>query len=459
VEEIMRSLKLSRRTLLRGSLGGICVSVALPALEAMLDSHGTAHADGSPLPRRLGIFFWGNGVKLDRWVPSGTGEGYELSPALQPLLAFKSKFSVVSGLDLKTGNERGHHAGCVGILSGAPMISQPHPNSNYASTFSQPSIDQVAAAAIGQGTRFRSLELGISTRVVKSEGTTLNYLSHNGPDNPNPPEYDPGKLFDRLFGPDFMQPMASQAVQVSRRLRKSVLDAVAEDLTGLQTRVGLNDRRRLDQHLANVRAIEKRLAGDVGSSSLGVCSAPVRPAPIVDQNGQEKLAERMKAMSDLTALALACDQTRVFSVLFTGSVGSTVFWQIGTDVGHHSLSHDEPGDQPLIHKSTVFTMEQFAILLGALNAVTEGDGTLLDHCGILASSDVAEGREHSIEDYPILVAGRAGGALRSGLHYRGDGGNTSQVLLTLLRSVGLPLSEFGDAGGRVSQGCSAIEAG
>jgi hypothetical protein len=453
----MRNLKLSRRTLLRGTLGGIGVSIGLPALEAMLDSHGTAHADGSALPRRLGIFFWGNGVKLDRWVPAGTGDAYELSPALQPLLAFKSKFSVVSGLDIKSGNERGHHAGCVGILSGAPMISQPHPNSPYASTFSQPSIDQVAAAALGAGTRFRSLELGISTRVIKSEGTTLSYLSHNGPDNPNPPEYDPAKLFDRLFGADFM-PMPSQAVQVSRRLRKSVLDVVAEDVTGLQSRVGLSDRRRLDQHLANIRAIEGRLGTDAGSSSLGVCSAPVRPSPIADENGQEKIAERMKAMSDLTAIALACDQTRVFSILFTGSVGSTVFWQVGTDVGHHSLSHDEPGDQPLLHKSTVFTMEQFATLLGALDGVAEGAGTVLDNCGILASSDVADGREHSIEDYPILVAGRAGGALRSGLHYRGDGGNTSEVLLTLLRSVGLPLSEFGDAGGRVSQGCTAIEA-
>jgi hypothetical protein len=253
--------------------------------------------------------------------------------------------------------------------------------------------------------------------------------------------------------------MPSQAMQVSRRLRKSVLDAVAEDVTGLQSRVGLHDRKRLDQHLANIRAIEKRLAGDATSSSLGACTAPVRPAPILDENGQEKIAERMKAMSDLTAMALACDQTRVFSIMFSGSVGATVFWQVGTDVGHHSLSHDEPGDQPLLHQSTVFTMEQFATLLGALDGVAEGDGTVLDNCGILASSDVADGREHSIEDYPILVAGRAGGALRSGVHYRGDGENTSQVLLTLLRSVGLPLSEFGEAGGRVSQGCSAIEAG
>jgi hypothetical protein len=453
----MRKTKLGRRTLLRGTLGGIAVSVGLPPLELMFNSNATAHADGSALPKRLGIFFWGNGVKLDRWNPEMTGAGFELSPALAPLAAHRDHVSVVSGMNVMTGNERGHHAGCVGILSGAAMISQPHPNSTYASTFSKPSIDQVAAAAIGQSTRFKSLELGISTRVIKVEGTTLAYLSHNGPDSPNPPEYDPSKLFDRVFGADFMQPSAASPVLVSRRLRKSILDAVAADVTGLQNRVGVRDRQRLAQHMDNIRSIEKRLTGDASAPALTTCAPQARPSAVADQNGREQIAERMKAMSDLTAMALACDQTRVFSIMFSGSVGSTVYWQIGTDIGHHTLSHDEAGDQPLVHQSTVFTMEQFATLLGSLKAVGEGDGTLLDNCAILASSDVSDGREHSIEDYPIVVAGRGGGALRTGVHYRSDAENTSQVLLTVLRAAGLPLSEFGEDGGHVTQGCSAIE--
>ena len=103
-------------------------------------------------------------------------------------------------MNVKTGNEQGHHAGTVGILSGRPMISQPHPSSAYASTFSGPSIDQVAAAVLGRRTPFRSLEVGVSRQVTENEGTTLLYLSHRGPDAPNPPEYDPERLFDRLFG-------------------------------------------------------------------------------------------------------------------------------------------------------------------------------------------------------------------------------------------------------------------
>jgi hypothetical protein len=457
----MAKLQLSRRKLLRGALGGGIVTVGLPPLAAMFNANATAYADGSPIPRRLGIFFWGNGVKLDRWTPANTGPGWTPSAALAPLLPLKDDVSVVSGMDLKTGNERGHHAGCVGILSGAPMVSEPHPNSNYVSTFSKPSIDQVAAGAIGQTTRFKSLEVGISRRVVSGEGTTLHYLSHNGPDSTNPPEYDPAKVFDRIFGTDFMLKGAAAAAPDPRRaLRRSVLDAVSADLTSLRATVGASDKVRLDQHLENIRSIENRLVEMAPTAPPALaCKLPANPGSLPDQNRQEQLEPKMKAMSDLIALALACDQTRVFSVMFSGSVGSTVFWEVGAQGGHHDLTHDEPGDQPLVQASTVFTMQQFATLLGALKGIPEGAGTLLDNCVVLASSDVADGREHSIEDYPILVAGRGGGYLKHpGVHYRSSGENTSTVLLSVLRAAGLTLTEFGDKGGHVTAGCSAIEA-
>ena len=183
-----------RRTVLRGLVGGVAVGIGLPPLEAMFNGNGTAYAQGTPIPKRLGVFFWGNGVKLDRWTPANTGTTWTPSLELAPLMPVKDYVNVVSGMNIKTGNERGHHAGTVGILSGAPMISEPHPNSAYASTFSAPSIDQVAANVIGKTTRFKSLEVGISKRVDNVEGTTLQYLSHSGPDSPNPPEYDPAAL-------------------------------------------------------------------------------------------------------------------------------------------------------------------------------------------------------------------------------------------------------------------------
>lgn len=462
------SRKVSRRTVLRGTLGGAAIAFALPPLEAMFNGNGTAYAQGAPLPRRMGIFFWGGGVKQDRWVPATTGAAWTPSAALEPLAAagIKDYVSVLTGMNIKTGNPQGHHAGQAGILSGVPLVSQPKGTAPFKSTFGGPSLDQIVADAIGATSKFKSLEVGISKRVVGGEGTTLHYLSHNGPDSANPPEYDAAKVFNRIFGADFVAPSGGTApmpvVDVSKVLRKSVLDAVSSDVTGLKAKVGAVDKARLDQHFENIRAIENRIgttSGMPGSIAQAMCSKPTNPGSFADMSGKEMIEEKMKGMSDLIAMALACDQTRVFSMMFSGSVCGTVYWQVGATGGHHDLTHNEAGDQPLVHASTVFTMKMFALLLQTLKNIPEGAGNLLDSIAILASSDTADGKAHSITDYPILVAGRAGGALKHpGVHYRSMKENTSLVLMSLLRSVGLPLTEFGLGNGKVTTGCSAIEA-
>jgi len=455
------SLKLGRRMFLRGALAGAGVGVGLPVLEAMLDGNGAALAGGRPLPRRLGVFFWGNGIRHKQWIPAERGAGWTLSEELAPLERVKSYVNVVTGMNVKTGNEQGHHAGSVGILSGCPMVSQPHPSSAYASTFSGPSIDQVAAAVIGRGTRFRSLEVGVSRRVTENEGTTLLYLSHRGPDSPNPPEYDPGRVFDRLFGAAGRPGTGSDggsSLQAARLVGKSVLDVVMDDARALENKVGASDRRRLEQHLDDVRDIERRVT--VPWQPPAGCRPGVYPGDFRERDGREPLTAINEAQARLVALALSCDLTRVFSFMFSGSVGTTTYWQVGEDQVHHQLTHDEPGDQPLVHAATVFIMRQLAVLLETLATTPDGAGNLLDSCAVLASSDTADGREHTLEDYPVLVAGRAGGRLKHpGVHYRSDGGeNTSKVLLSVLRGVGLRLPTFGQKGGHVDESLTAIEA-
>jgi hypothetical protein len=166
-------------------------------------------------------------------------------------------------------------------------------------------------------------------------------------------------------------------------------------------------------------------------------------------------------MSDLLAMALACNQTRVFSMMFSGSVASTVYWQVGITGGHHQLTHDEPGMQPQVQASTVFTVQMFAVLLNALKAIPEGAGNVLDNCAILASTDTSDGRFHNIRDYPILVGGKGGGFLKyPGVHYRSPTGteSTSTTLLTVLRAAGTGLNQVGGGGGLVTSSCSGIEA-
>jgi hypothetical protein len=431
----------------------------------MFNGNGTAYADGTEIPKRLGIFFWGDGVKPDRWVPVNTGASWASSPALVPLetAGVKDYVSVVSGQLITSGTERGHHSGTVGILSGAPLIAQPANGAPYRSTFSKPSIDQVAAGIIGTGSRYKSIEVGISPRVNSVEGTTLHYLSHNGPDSTNPPEYDPAKLFDRIFGMGFTPPGSTTTPVVDATLgyRKSVLDVVLGDFGRLRARAGATDRVRLDRHADGIRSIENRLtAGAAPVVTTPSCKLPVKPMSFPDQAGKEQIEPKTKAMSDLLAIALACNQTRVFSMMFTGSVAGTVFWQAGLTGGHHQTTHDEPGMQPLVQASTVFTMQMFAILLNSLKAVPEGAGNVLDNCAILASTDTSDGRYHNIRDYPILVAGKGGGVLKyPGVHYRALTAteSTSTTLLTVLRAAGTNVTQVGAAGGLATTSCTGIE--
>jgi hypothetical protein len=447
---------LSRRTMLRGMASGAAATLALPVLDAMLNNHGTALAQGAPLPKRFGVFFWGNGVRLAKWTPKTTGAGWALTEELAGLANVKDYVSVVSGMDIKTGNERGHHAGTVGILSAAPMVPQDPKGAPYASTFSAPSIDQVVAAELGGATKFRSLELGISRRIVSGEGTSLRYLSHNGPDNANPPEYSPRALFDRVFGNGFMGGGATPTVDPRLVLRRSVLDAVRLDANALRNRLGTSDRVRLDQHLESIRALEQQIeSAEKAAPPPTLCMAP--NAPTDPQANDITGVNNM--MSELLTLSLACDQTRVFSIMFSGSVSLQVYGEVGATTEHHGLSHDEPGDQPMVHKITTFIIDKFATLLEKLKNTTEGDGNLLDRCAILASSDTAEGQPHSINDYPILVAGKAGGALvHPGVHYRSASReNTSKVLLTLLQAMDLQVTEYGKAGGMTNQTVAALK--
>jgi hypothetical protein len=443
----MARKKLSRRTVLRGLLGGAAVSVALPTLDIFLNDSGTALADGSAFPRRFGIFFWGNGMLPDRWRPIGTGSGdeWQLSEQLTPLAPHKDVISVVTGMDVLVPNTLPHGAGAGGFLSGARIQV-----SGEEHTFTQPTIDQMLAQSVGSQTRFRSLEVGVEPGVKGR--------SFNGPNSINPPETSPYALYQRLFGAGFVEPGEEPVIDPRIALRRSVLDAVMDDSRKLQDRVSSADRMRLEQHFDGVRDLElrlKRLQED--PPTLASCQRPEAPdASYPPIDGRPQLREVNRVMSDLVSMALACDQTRVFSIWFSEPVGNVLY--PGATAGHHQLTHDEPGAQDGVNNIVVQIMQSYGDLLGGLRAVPEGEQTLLDHCAVLATSDVSFGRQHLLSDFPIIIGGSAGGFLRTNMHHQTLGENASKVMLTLLRSQGLNVAEFGHDEAWVDEGLDAIVA-
>ena len=365
-----RFMAMPRRTFLRGLAG---VSLALPAFDAMLNNNGDALAGGEPLPKRFGVWFWGNGVRLDRWNPTATGTAWELSPALAPLFAVKDWLNVVSNHEVHAAGPRGHHGGEAGMLSGVEFIALDHPNSLYSSKFGGPSIDQLLVNDLSADKP--ALVLGVSKRVVNSEGPTLNFISHRGPDNPIAPEYSPAALFTRLFGsftpPDTNDPRAA--------LRVSVLDAVSEETARLKSRLGLNDKQRLEAHLTAISELRTRILAQppvaTGACQIGVGSSDENQ----DVDGFERLREVNGLMSDLLVLSFACDITRSASVMFTGSVGGTFFNEVpGVTSGHHDITHSgTPDAQDVVHATTVYTMDRFNDLLVRLKDTPEGGGVPL----------------------------------------------------------------------------------
>jgi hypothetical protein len=431
--------------MLRGMLGGSAVAVGLPALELFLNDSGTAYADcPGGLPTVFGTFYWGNGMIPADWNPTTTGAGYDLPTMLQPLAPIQSDVSIVSGMRVLTTNTSPHGSGPAGLFSGADLVDD---------TFVGPSLDQVIAdglvAAGASERRFHSVEIGI-------ERSTSSW-SMTGPHMVNPPECDPFSLYTRIFGPEFRLPGDMSMPDPRIALRQSVLDGVRDQSARLRTRVGTADRARLDQHLEGIRALETQLLALAMAPTAPACTArPTTPDMMYpDLDGRPQMQAIHRVMVDMLAVALACDQTRTFFEMFTQPVNNTLF--LDATAGHHQLTHDEADPQPQVARIVTFIVGEFAYLVQKLASISEGSSRLLDRCAILGTTDVSYGRTHSLEDYPMMIAGNACGALRSGVHYRSlSGENASKIPLTLLNAVGVTATEYGRGAAHTTDTLGAI---
>jgi hypothetical protein len=435
---------LSRRSILRGFARGAVVSVALPPLEAMFNTSGTAYACDGILPRRFGVWFWGNGTLPDQWVPSSVGEGdaWELSEQLAPLASIKHKLAVITGLACKVPNVSPHGSGAACLLTAGPALE------GSDGSRVGPSIDQVIADSIGATSIYKSIQ----TTATSSSGQ-----SWNGPGSQNAAERDPYALYARLFGDTFIEPGEEGVVDPRLGLRRSALDAVMGDIQGLQARLGASDRQRLEQHLDGVREIEQRLAIlEDNPPNLESCVRADSPtADFADIEGRPVIYERNAVMSQLLAMSLACDQTRVFGHYLTDPVSDVLFPD--APAGHHDLTHNEGGDQPSVNAITVQCIEMFAQTLEILDAIPEGEGSLLDNCAVLGCSEVSLAQTHNIEEMPTIIAGSACGFFQQDVHFRStSAASTTRLLISLQQAMGMTVSSFGFDDAAETQGLSEI---
>jgi hypothetical protein len=434
---------LSRRSVLRGvlALGG-AVAIPLPTLDIMLNSNGNAYAQGSQIPVRYLTWFFGNGALPGMWVPTSTAADWELSPQLMPLAPVKEYLTVLSGYNGDI-EEDCHVRGAGAVLAGglAPGAGG-RPGG--------PSICQLVADVTAQGTLFRSLEVGVTDATPNVDGAAVMHsIAHRSSDEPLHPEFDPRVVFDRLFANATPRASEEPSADPSPLLavKRSVLDAVLLDGAKLRARLGSVDQQRLDSHLEGIRAIESRLVAHAQLS----CAMPSRPELGPDRRA-EATPEINSAMTDLVVLALSCGLTNVASYAFTLPAGHVYFRNLGADMNdnfHDGICHTDRGGhtpsdyQVRVHRGVIYTMQCFLEMLVKLKGVAVGDGNLLDHMLIYCTSEIAWGKTHSLADFPVLLAGKAGGKLRGTRHVRNEGRVLSEVLLSIAQGMGSSITQLG----------------
>jgi hypothetical protein len=402
-------IHLNRRRFVAGS-----AATALAAPFARLLSPPALASDGSGSAKRFLVFFTPNGTIHDHWRPEG-GETDFVFPegsVMESLTPHRERLLVIDNMDFCTGNN--HEGGMAAMLTAGGNTS----------------IDQMIADHIGGSSRFASLELGAQTSLWGgSSQTRMSYRDglYVTPDD------SPHNVFERLFG-DVGDPLLA-----SRRQR--LLDINRAELNDLRSRLGMEERARLDAHLGALDTVERAISGESS------CDSPAAPA-YYDVNANDNFPLVAQHQIDLAVLSLSCGMTNVATVQLSHTVGPTVFTWLDQSDGHHSLSH--AADENVMDVANFVTCErwyaeQFAYLLDQLSTAVDAEtgAPLLEDTVVFWAQELGDGRMHTCEAVPWVLAGSGGGFFTTGRKVDLAGVTHDGVLVSLAHAFGLPLESIG----------------
>ena len=430
---------LSRRRFLKGlslGAGGLALS---PILEQL-----RAHAAGEAAARQRFVFvLLGNGLNPGFFVPKGIERrgkandrladlpltAHELPFALEPLAPFKSRLSILQGLSGKIcGGGHSTYYGALGVFPGKKGA--------YGET-----IDLALAKALP------AIVPHVGLGMANHPDWTLDYTcSSRGPNQPVPILLRPDLAYSQLFGS-----VAAGEARQSYKARGNLLDFLAEDIRRLDAHLAGEERERLQVYLGAYESMRDR------RSRMGEIESSLRKhAPTVtDKYTSEVETDRLDAQFDLAAAALITGLTNVVTI--ASGVGS--FWTIrfsglGMTENTHGIGHGkgENGKSAAELSQIIrrFHAELIARLAKKLQAVPEGNGTMLDRTTIVFLSDAAEAHHSSCAEWPFILLGNAGGRLKTNgryleYPYYGKPGHRTiaSLYLAFLQAAGAPRESFG----------------
>jgi hypothetical protein len=438
--------KISRRTLLRGA----GVAMALPWLESIPVWGAVSSATGAGevaalFPKRFAALFMACGINGNHWWAKGAGDEMELGKTLEPMAPYKKKLNLVNGLFNKKATGVGIHPGQTGnILSGVSLQKGSELRGGI-------TMDQVLANNFGDSTVQPSLVLGCEQPVTGYHETNFSmaYSSHiswQSATSPVPMEVYPSLAFDSLFD------------NRGNARNKSILDRVKEDADGLSREVSNSDKAKLEEYLSSVREVEKRVQKMRKDQDKAVEKAADKGKPLFTMdrpaNGlPEDIREHMKLMCDIVALAFQTDKTRIATLLLCRDISGLFYPFLDVRTAHHPASHDDLSDS--YERISRYYVSQLAYLCSRLDAMPEGEGTVLDNSCLMFLSNMTSGSKHDNSKLPVLMAGGLGGTLETGrvLNYLEKGDENRKMCslyLSLMDRMGVELNQFGDAETRLA---------
>ena len=426
---------ISRRTVLKGA----GAALALPMLDAMTPAFAQAPA---PIHRFQTVYI-PNGMAMEYWSPATFGRGFEITPVLKPLSRYKDRMLLLSGLN---ANWNIAHAGAGGsFLTGITQGGR-----NETEILADVSIDQLLADKLGQETQLASLELSMDAPALAGACTAnlscvyTHTLSWRGPTEPLPTEHNPRAVFERLFGDGGSTAKDARELRLSQQ--SSILDAVLDKLSGLESKIGAEDRHLVRSYTESVRDIERRIqkAEEQIDLDLPELAQPAGVPPVFE--------DHMEIMQDLQVLALQTDLTRVITFMMSKEQSPRPYPQIDVPQAHHPLSHHNnvPELVERMSKINTYHVQLFTNYVDKLAAIPEGDGSLLDNVTILYGGGISNSTGHSGTNLPVFLVGGGAGWLKGGEHiHYANKPTMADLHLSLMAKFGLHIDKLGGSTGPI----------
>lgn len=451
-----KSWMIPRRTFLKGA----GVMLGLPVLHAMGKVAGASPEAAASAtvtksvqaPVRMACIYFPNGVWEKEWFPKEAGENYAMPSSLAPLERHRQDCLVFSGLDKKHSHQGdGHYAKTANYLTGLPVRKTPGKDISVGGI----SIDQLAAQQIGKHTPLPSLELGIDP-VVSGIDSVVGYtrlygcyISWRNPTTPIAKEINPRLAYQKLFGV-IKASRGGRADNKKADDNKALLDLVLDDAHSLRNKLGRDDQYKLDEYLDSVRDVERRLEffSQKDTREWRPYTQPEEDMAL-PKGIPGSHEDHVRLMLDLMAIAFWTDSTRISSFMFANDVSPKNFASLIPGASsHHEHSHHQNLKEKYEPYAAInkWHVAQLAYFLDKLKSIKEGDKTLLDNSMILFGSSLSDGNRHDPNNLPIVLAGNAGGKIRSGRHIA-CAKNTPlcNLYVSMLDRMGTPVESFGDS--------------